>query len=269
MWTKSRETTWICTTCLDSNNSQADTRRTNNRRSIGPGAAPSQDLPDDSDEVPNNSRNHNQVSLNDIMDKLLQIEAKHADLLTKYEVQVKINEELRSEIADIRRQISADNGIVNPANILNSDNEIFQEVFQRQTRINNLMVFNLGLEEDTPELVQISSLLSSKVSRPVEASSVVRVGKPNRNGHKPLKVTLTNANDVSTVLKNRRKFIDTHQVYIEADLSPAQLKQLNDTKEELRVRRANGEENLILRFTNGIPILTAKNPNPAPLQPTS
>lgn len=125
--------------------------------------------------------------------------------------------------------------------------------------MHNLMIFNLHLEEGIPESVQISSLLSNKVARQIEATNVVTVGKPNRNGHKPVKVTLSNSSDVSFVLKNRRIFTDSHQIYIEADLSPAQLKQLQDIKEELRLRRSNGEENLILRYISGVPTIVAKN----------
>lgn len=270
MWNKSKETTWTCVSCLDVSIplSGGQGLCPKSRRSIGPGAAPP--LGNPGDDVPGAPGGSSQVSLSDIMEKLLQIESQYTDLLQKYEDQIKINAELRSELSEVRQQMSAGKGSHSPqATDRNLDNGILSEVFQRQSRMNNLMIFNMRLEEGTPELAQISSMLSVAASRQIEPSNMVKVGQPNRNGHKPIKVVLSNNSDVSAVLKNRKKIIENHQIYIEADLSPAQLKQLRDTKEELQNRRAGGEDNLVLRYVNGVPTISTKNLGLPPPQQAS
>lgn len=51
----------------------------------------------------------------------------------------------------------------------------------------------------------------------------------------------------------------SRQIYIEADLTPLQLGELNNKKQELRTRRANGEVDLVLRYTSGRPSIVTKN----------
>lgn len=266
LWNKSKETTWACNPCLNLMKSESTNKQTptsHPRRSIGPGAAPPHAAVTNVDES-SNCLTNNKVSLNDIMEKLLYIESLYTNLLSKYEDQIKINADLRSEIAEIKLGLSTGNRTNNPA--VNhgtagqgQEDVILREILQRQARMNNVVIFNLRLEEGIPESVQISSLLSNGLSRQIEVSNVVTVGRANRNGHKPVKVTLSNSSDVLFVLKNRKVLTDSHQIYIEADLSPAQLGRLREVREELRLRRSNGEKNLILRYSDGIPRITTKN----------
>lgn len=197
------------------------------------------------------------------MDKLLHIESQYSNLLSKYEDQIKVNNELRSEIEDIRQELStyknSNISAATPESAPQNPDGIYQEVLRRQAHMNIIVIFNLNLEDDIPKEVQVASLLSDGLTHRIEARNVVIVGKPNRNGHKPVNVTLSNSSDVSYLLRNRKLYIDSHQIYIEADLSPSQLKYLQDTKKKLRRRRSNGEENLILRYIAGVPTITTKN----------
>lgn len=260
LWSRAKETTWTCNPCLNAVKPSNQPSNTTHRRSIGPGAPSPTSVPGEDTGTPKS------ISLDDIMEKLLHIESQHTNLLSKYEDQVRINAELRSEIGEIKLklQLSASGGgdeitTLSGAARQNREEEIVQEVVQRQTRMYNVMIFNFNLEEGIPETTQISTILSSNSGQQIVASNVVSFGKPNRNGCKPVKVTLAKTTDVAFLLKNRRHFADRHRIYIEADLSPAQLKQLQDTKEELRNRRSNGEEDLVLKFVRGIPTITSKN----------
>lgn len=137
-------------------------------------------------------------------------------------------------------------------------NDLLQEVFQRQKRMNNIMIFNLDLRTDGPHELQVSSLLTEVAGRQIDVSNVVMIGKPNCNGHKSIKACLTNANDVSLILRNRNKFVEARKAYVEADLSPAQRGHLHDVKEELSRRRANGEVDLTIKYSNGTPSIVSK-----------
>ena len=90
-----------------------------------------------------------QISLDDIIKKLIDIESQYSHLLTKYEEQIKVNAELKSEIADIRRQLA--NGIEHSTSTATNNevvSESFQEFSERQVRQKNIMIF--GSKEDTP-----------------------------------------------------------------------------------------------------------------------
>lgn len=141
----------------------------------------------------------------------------------------------------------------------NRSDEIMSEVFERQKRANNVMIFNYGLTESEQEAAHLSNFLTDLCAQPVSVTKVMRLGKPNRNGHKPLKVVLTCPQEVSHILLNKSKLRSTHRIYVEADLSPLQRYELSQVREELRTRRANGEMGLVLKYVQGRPTIVKKN----------
>lgn len=146
-----------------------------------------------------------------------------------------------------------------PLNPNPSGENIMTEIFERQKRVNNIMIFNFNLPTEGSDTAQVATLLTELCDHPVEVSRVTKLGKPNRNGHKPLKVILSDTQLVHMVLKNRYKVLTSRQIYIEADLTPLQLSELKSKREELRTRRANGEVDLVLRYTKGQPSIISKN----------
>lgn len=140
-----------------------------------------------------------------------------------------------------------------------SDAEIMNEVFERQKRMNNIMIFNYGPITDQPEITQVSQLLSNVTAQQINVSKVTRVGKPNKNGHKALKVTLNNASDIGLILKNKGKAIREKQVYMETDMTPIQRNELHTARAELNERKVRGEDNFQIKYVNGQPKVVAKN----------
>ncbi|CAG9770021.1 unnamed protein product [Ceutorhynchus assimilis] len=116
---------------------------------------------------------------------------------------------------------------------VSSDAEIMNEVFERHKRMNNIMIFNYGPIADQPETAQVSSLLSNITAQQINVSKVAKVGKPNKNGHRALKVTLINASDVGLILRNKIKAIRDEQIYIETDMTPKQRSELHTVRSEL------------------------------------
>ncbi|XP_050307524.1 uncharacterized protein LOC126744208 [Anthonomus grandis grandis] len=149
-----------------------------------------------------------------------------------------------------------------------ASNVVLQVIIERQKRNCNLMLFNLKSEssEDPTFTADISTLLNDVCGRNIPISKASRFGKPNCNGCRPVKITLVNHGDVGFLLKNRSKF-SGKKIYIESDLTPAQLEHLNKIKEELRLRRDRGEDNLFIKYINGIPSIAAKNQGQPPPPP--
>lgn len=136
------------------------------------------------------------------------------------------------------------------------NDKMAEELLERQKRSNNIVIFNLPVNEDDKR--ETEKLLSDIANRNINILKSARVGKSNKNGYKALKVTLSNHDDVDVVLKAKRT-LKGKNIYINADLTHLQRSNLNELKMELETRKKNGEEDLIIKYVKGIPKLVKKN----------
>lgn len=136
-----------------------------------------------------------------------------------------------------------------------SGEDCFNEMQNRQARINNLMIFNLPEGNDA---VEIPKLLETLSENPPEIVKTTRIGKKNKNGYRSVKVTLSSQNEVLSLLKNRSR-LKGSKVYINSDLTPNQREHEKSVLDELKTRKAQGEDNLHLRYSHGVLVITSKN----------
>lgn len=170
--------------------------------------------------------------------------------------------ELSSEIDILNGKITAQGVstqtvVADPPSMDNGG--LMQEIFERQKRMNNVMLYNMELLPDIPEATQVSNILQTVTGKQVQVNDVVKLGRPNRNGRKSIKLVLSNHTDVANILKLRSKFISSKRIYVEADLSPGQREDLQRVKDDLERRRSNGEANLVIKFERGKPFIASKN----------
>ena len=88
-----------------------------------------------------------------------------------------------------------------------------------------------------------------------------RVNRIGKSGEKPrpMRVVLPDSNIALKVIKQKKK-LNNSPARISADLTFRQRQELKKLYEELNTRKENGEENLSLRYTKGLPyIYCAKN----------
>lgn len=141
----------------------------------------------------------------------------------------------------------------------NGTSDVFHEMTERQKRSNNLMVFNLPEINEQDDLERANSLISNLIGAPIVIASASRIGKRNKNGHRSLRLTLQSPYVVHQVLRSKKKLDRSQMIYLEADLTSDQRTELNNLKNELKLRQRNGEKNLFLKYINGIPKLSTKN----------
>ena len=114
-------------------------------------------------------------------------------------------DDLRAEVtalkADVAKKPSTNSITNSPTGHL--DNNVFSELQDRQARADNLMVFNLPEHEHDME--DVKNLFSTVLKVHVQPKGVTRIGKPNKNGFRALKVLLHNKDDVQTAIKGRSK----------------------------------------------------------------
>lgn len=262
LWNKSKATTWTCQPCMDETLLQSGRRtntKTKSRRSIGPGAA----LPED---VPEND----QISLRDIMNKLLQIESQYSDLLSKYNEQIKINAELNTEIAEIKCQLSACNGPAATSSASMATDDLLRELHDREKRRGNFIIFgqpdsNSESISDQDKVTALNVLNSTLPNNSVDPVSIrtFRLGKFAQNKSRPIKV-ICGSQISQRVLSNSKILRNTpnlSSLSISSDKTPKQLQEYRETKQRLIDRLAAGESNLKIKYVNGSPRIVSVDVN--------
>lgn len=273
LWKKSGETTWTCNSCQSSSivDPRAGPTSSRNRLSIGPGATITspKNISDDNDI---GRQNDNQVSLRDIMDKLIGMESRYLDLLGKYDEQVRINADLRSEIAEIKRQLLVNNeGTVGKHRMADDlVGESVREFSERQSRQKNLLIFGANennspdgqSRKDSDTALATDVILKAYPDVKLQDVKVFRIGRQDPLKKRPIKVVLGSANDVSAIIRhaNQLKKLDQYKQYsLSFDRTPKQIAEYKALKETLLLRSQKGENNLKIKYIGGIPKIVTLN----------
>lgn len=204
-------------------------------------------------------------SNNDIMEKLIHMESQYTDLLNKYENQLKINEELVTEISTLKSRVDKMELVARttPQNEKANQNQDLDamfsgELFDRQKRANNIILFNLP--EKNHDMEDVKELFDNTFNETVNVSGATRIGKPNRNKNRAIKVFLQNNFEVMSLISKRHKLKGTN-VYLSADLTRRQRETEKAAREELLQRRNNGESNIQLKYIHGVPKVVENKKN--------
>lgn len=176
---------------------------------------------------------------------------------------------LQQEVKDLKIALES---VQCDANTMLSD-ETFEQIMlefdNRQQRKNNIVLFglqeqpsNISGEEsrvqDNHKVTEVITYLSKDVSN-VSSLKIMRIGKPNRTTNKPrpVKITLSNAAHVRSVLKNSKNLRKSPQyshLSISSDKTPRQQLFYQKVKSDLEKRRADGES-IQLKFVHGVPTI--------------
>lgn len=83
-----------------------------------------------------------------------------------------------------------------------------------------------------------------------------RVGKTNQKFPRMIKVVMPSEHHAKNILRNKSKLLEekrTEKFSIIDDKTPTQQQRLRELRSELDTRKNNGEHDLTIRYTNGIP----------------
>ena len=182
---------------------------------------------------------------------------------------------LQDEIKVLKTTISTtQNKASRDDNSLLETEKVIQEISEREKRKSNIMIY--GCKEDTVnsnkdqhilDADKVSQILSTLDIAETEYS-LFRLGKfdsTNVNRCRPLKICFSSPTPVNKALRNASKLKSTpnlNGIFISSDKTPMQIALYRNTKAELNTRLANGEQNLSLKYRNGIPtIISARSLN--------
>lgn len=152
--------------------------------------------------------------------------------------------------------------------------DIISEINDRSRRACNIMVYNLFESANRDSKVRKShdEKLTSTMFEAICPGlisykfSTARLGKATPNKTRPLKVMLKSQSDALELLRNFSsdhlktvddKFLD---VRVSRDRTPQESKHLNDLRDQLKSRQSKGENNITIRYINGIPSIVKSMP---------
>lgn len=196
--------------------------------------------------------NYLQVPLLISLIKELQFEVKtlkaaYEDILNDKNKQIN---DLMKEIKDLRKP-TKDMAV----------EEIFMEVNERINRACNLMVFNVPesssnniqekIENDKVNVIDIFNKMGKSEAQQ-EIVKIVRVGRQQDSKLRPIKVVFSSNEVVKDLLKNKRKLFN-HPAKVSYDQTNMQREMFKTVWNDLKVRKNNGESDLIIKYRNGIP----------------
>lgn len=191
----------------------------------------------------------------------------------KYIQQLKTEriENLETKVAQLQQEIiELKAGVVNH-NFTSTSTEITEklpseqcslisELHERNIRSRNIMIFNMGESSSGTvsdriihDKEHVASLLNKLGLQSDMELKVLRIGKLGTNP-RPAKVIFPDPKHAIDCIKNRHK-IGSSNIRIKQDLTILQRKQLKCLYEELHKRKSNGEENIAVRYKDGIPFI--------------
>nr|CAI5858130.1 unnamed protein product [Callosobruchus analis] len=151
--------------------------------------------------------------------------------------------------------------------------EVVQEVFDRNQRMCNLVIFGVQEDQSLRTARERQTFDSNKVKRILEVLSYegesnsvkpIRLGKfdATKRYPRPLKIKLDDENTVHRLIKKAgdlKNHADVSSVNIAQDRTPRQISFYRQLKTELNNRIANGEVGLKIKNIRGIPTIVQTN----------
>lgn len=158
---------------------------------------------------------------------------------------------MQVEMERLREQLTS------PSSKSMADDTVISEIYERQRRANNVIVYNLQECNDSnsqvSDMSKVVELIKEITHEDLAVVKVFRIGKKNKNGARALKVVFSSADDALKVVKMRRNVKRERRVYIDADLTPSQVSYLQSLRKEVADRRQEGEDGLYIRYSAGVP----------------
>lgn len=158
----------------------------------------------------------------------------------------------------------------------NNPEEVIRELNDRASRARNLLFYNIPehsgadvgarVAHDRELIVKLTQAVAPNLIQQGDIK-LVRIGKPNKNKSRPLKVIFRSDSDAQalighfsqdTAAKTDKIFAN---VTVSRDRTPSERDYLKNLRSELERRTKNGERGLTIKYRNGIPTIISNSKN--------
>lgn len=190
--------------------------------------------------------------------KLNRLSKKVDELLINVSTLMEENREFKSKIGGIQKKLLIIENNISQIEHYSSEHAIVTEFMERQSRLTNILLFNLPEEDDRKDLENINNLFSDlKVN--IINFTFSRLGKlksATPDKPRPIIIKFTNQSDVSTILrvqKNLKSSTKWSNIRFSSDKTIKQREEMENLRKTLQLRRENGEKDIIIKYFEGIP----------------
>jgi len=138
---------------------------------------------------------------------------------------------------------------------------MFNELHDRQSREKNIILFNVPESINDVDDTSLVNDILAKIDAPVAISHIVRLGKLEPKP-RPIKITCEKKSDVRLILKSKnrlRNLPDKKFIHVTVDWTTSQRSFYNKVREQLSIRKNNGEYNIYIGYIKGVPTILQKN----------
>lgn len=199
--------------------------------------------------------------INSVNEKFNRFGKKIDDLLERVSTLTTDNEALKAQVTTLQNKVQ----------ILEHDkvafeNKFISEFIDRNSRIHNIILFNLPEKSDSTNYEKNSvNEIMNAMGLNIIPTKYIRLGKIS-DKCRPLKLTLPNPSDVFSILRLQYKLktsLDSNltNLRFSSDRTTFQREQMANLRKELASRRENGEQNLIIKYIKGEPKIVSSSKN--------
>lgn len=140
--------------------------------------------------------------------------------------------------------------------------DFMAEIYDRIQREKNIVISGVNeIDSHVPEQrrthdkMEVSKIINQVVSNCAEPIKIIRLGKYSNNKSRPLKVCFSTSDIAKSILRNKAN-LKADGIKIFSDITPNQKTLLQNLREQLKRRIAEGEKNLTIKYVKGIPMIT-------------
>lgn len=188
--------------------------------------------------------------ISEVSNKLDNLTSQNRNLQKQIEDVCHRNDSLQNQITDTSKttsQTAASTTESSTTTVLS----IADELADRERRKNNLIIFNLPETSDqSKDIAFFNELCQPVFAITVKITKSLRLGKKVENKNRPLLISLENQNN-TLYITSRAAYLRRHakyeNIYIVPDMTKYQRSKHKGLVDELKRRKANGEENLVIR----------------------
>ena len=179
-------------------------------------------------------------------------------------------ESLRGSLQYAQVGISMDTDVttkdVRPPAVKDTNTRVIDEYMDRERRKCNVIVHNMAEETPSQDHDRVGSLFESEFDIPKSSiTSMVRLGRSSGDRARLLQVTLDKEQHKHSIMKMATKLRKSQRwntIYVTPDLTFKEREVNKALRDELKRRKANGEQNLIIK--RGRIISKGGNSQPVP-----
>jgi len=197
-------------------------------------------------------------SLNSHIEKINRLDKKIDDLFKNFSILMEENRNLKLKIVNIEERILYIENNKTQIQQYSIEHGTIDELMDRQVRSNNVILFYLPVNENGSDLENINHIFTA-LNENIKIFTFYHIKKikstiPDKP--QPVRVCLMDQSDIYTILqaqKDLRNSIKWSNIHLSSDKIIKQRDEMANLRKTLQIRRKKGEQNLIIKYVNGIP----------------